>query len=268
MLKDRGLEGRGIGVPGQRPSVTVSVLGSGEAFDGEPHHTSLLVRTRETSLLLDCGAFVPRRVWEELSGGEQLDGLWVSHFHADHLFGIPLLVGRMWEEGRRRPLALVGGEGLLGRVETLLDLGYPGLRSRLEFELDPVLVEPGNRVRWRDLSLRTAETVHPVRNLAVRIEIEGSEPLAYSGDGRPTAASIELGTGAHWVHECFTVSQAPPGHADLETLVEALRQVGPKRLGLVHTHRAHREELARRAKALASEGLPVEVLAPGQSWAL
>lgn len=248
------------------PSLTV--LGAGEAFGGEPHHTSLLLRTADSVLLLDCGAFVPPRVWGELPEPEAVHGIWVSHLHADHCFGIPFLVGRMWEEGRRRPLTLLGAAGLRDRVAALLDLAYPGLRSRLEFDLDDAVVEPGRPVAWRDLTLRAAETVHPQRNLAVRVETAGGAAVTYSGDGRPTPASIELAAGADWVHECFTAANAPPGHADLDTLVEAVRQAGARRLGLVHAHRAHRDAVERRAKALAAGGLPVELLAPGSRWFL
>lgn len=255
-------------MPGQNAVASLTLLGAGEAFDGEPHHTSLLLRTADSVLLLDCGAFVPPRVWRELPGAEALHGIWISHLHADHCFGIPFLVGRMWEEGRRRPLAVLGAAGLRDRLAALLDLAYPALRSRLEFDLDEVVVEPGRPASWRDLSLRAAETVHPQRNLAVRVELAGGAALTYSGDGRPTAASIELAVGAHWVHECFTAASAPPGHADLDALVEAMRQAAPRRLGLVHVHRAHRHTVGRRAKALADGGLPVELLAPGSRWVL
>ncbi len=247
---------------------TLTVLGTGEAFDGDPYHTSLLLRTPKTILLLDCGALVPPRFWREVPEPDALHGIWVSHIHADHLFGLPSVLGRMWDDGRRRELALLGAAGVRERALALFETGYPGLPARLRFEIQEIPVEPGTAVSWRDLDLRTAETLHPARNLALRVEGPGGTIATYSGDGAPTPASAALGSGAHWVHECFTASSAPPGHADLETLAADARRVGPRRLGLVHVHRAHKRPVEERARALVREGLPVEVLVPGARWEL
>jgi ribonuclease BN (tRNA processing enzyme) len=245
----------------------VHVLGTGEAFDGSVPHTSLLLLTARTRLLLDCGSFVPPTVWSELPPDRGLQGVWVSHLHADHVMGMPLLLGRMWEEGRTEPLAVLGARGIMERVLAFFELGYPGLLGQLRFRVEEIVVEPSRPVAWRDLGLESAESHHGLRNLAVRIEA-GGEALTYSGDGAPTPASAALASGAHWIHECFAAEQAPQGHADLATLAVEVRKHRPKRLGLVHVGRRNRAAVRERAVMLAEEGLPIEILEPGASWRL
>ena len=198
-------------------AASVRFLGTGEAFDARPH-TSLLLRTDRATLLLDCGAFVPPELWRAEPAAEALDGIWISHLHADHVFGLAALLGRAWEEERRRPLTLLGAQGVRDAVEDLLDRGYPGLRRRFAFPLEEVVVEPGQEVVFRGLALRSALSAHSLRNLSLRVEIPGAAPLCYSGDGAPTADSAELAREAAWVHECFAADREVPGHASLKML--------------------------------------------------
>jgi ribonuclease BN (tRNA processing enzyme) len=197
-----------------------------------------------------------------------VDGIWISHLHADHTFGLATLLGRCWEEGRRRPLALLGATGVRAAAEGILDHGYPGLRQRLGFILEEIEVEPGKPVRFRQLTLRSAASAHSLRNLAVRIDTPEGRALCYSGDGAPTEGSADLASGAAWVHECFSLGGEVPGHATLTTLEAELRRRRPQRLGLVHVGRHFREEVAARAAALAAEGLPVTLPNPGDVWEL
>jgi ribonuclease BN (tRNA processing enzyme) len=242
-------------------------LGTGEAFDIRPH-TSLLLRTASATLLLDCGALVPPQLWQEEPDAEALDGIWISHLHADHVFGLAGLLGRAWEEERRRPLTLLGGRGVLQAVQDLLDRGYPGLRDRFAFALEEVVVEPGQEVAFRGLALRSALSAHSLRNLALRIAAPGAVPLCYSGDGAPTEASAELGRDAVWIHECFSADRQVPGHATLAALEAELPRRKPRRVGLVHVSRRFRDAVAARAQALAAAGLSVSLPEPGEVWQL
>ena len=83
----------------------IILLGVGEAFDEILPNTSMLVRTeyqgKPVTVLFDCGYSVPPRFWQLGLDVETLDGIWISHFHADHAFGLPALLVRLWEEKER-----------------------------------------------------------------------------------------------------------------------------------------------------------------------
>jgi ribonuclease BN (tRNA processing enzyme) len=246
--------------------VVLTAVGVGEAFDGAGPNTSLLFESGPVRLLMDCGPLVPPAVWAAVDEKDALAGVWLSHDHADHVFGLPALIGRMWDGGRTHPLAVLGATGVLGRVESIVDLAYPTLREKLRFRLDEVVVEPGAVVAWNGLELRTAETGHRRKNLCLRVTLPGGIAVAYSGDGAPTAASADLCRGAYWVQECYTERAEDPNHAGLDELERLLPELRPARLGLVHLSR-HRGEIVRAAaERLAGQGWPVEVLERGTRW--
>ena len=63
------------------------------------------------SLLFDCGEgtqAAARRAGVNLM---KLDAICLTHYHGDHIFGLPGLLQTLGAQGRTRPLALLGPEG-------------------------------------------------------------------------------------------------------------------------------------------------------------
>lgn len=188
----------------------VIFLGVGEAFDEERPNTSILIRYKGTdvpvTLLLDCGFTAPPQFWREEPDANGLDGIWISHFHADHCFGIPALLVRFWEEGRVKELRLLGQKGLESFTRKCLDLAYPGSYERLTFPLRFIELEPEKRMEIFGLSFRTAETAHSQMNLALRIDVAGKS-IYYSGDGKATPESMALARDSEFIiHELKKMS--------------------------------------------------------------
>ena len=252
----------------------VVFLGVGEAFDENLPNTSLLVRqdTDEpgATLLLDCGFTVPPRFWAESPDPDELDGIWISHFHGDHFFGIPALLVRFWEEKRSKPLTFLGQKGVESRVRDCLDLAYPGFNGKLTFEARFMEVEPGNDIVFEGFTLRTAENGHSMRDLALRIDA-GGKSLYYSGDGRPTAEGASLARGADLViQEAFHPETEFPGHGTALGAIDMAGKCGAARLALVHVNRDARDVLVRDLDKLASpfSGIHVRVPEPGHRLVL
>ncbi len=217
-------------------------LGTGEACDPERGNTSLLLTVADGSLLFDCGFTVPHRFFALEDDADRLAGVWLSHGHGDHCFGLPLLLLRLGEMGRRRPLAIAGPQGVGPRVKDLLDVAYPGFASRLGFEVAVQEAADGDSFVFAGLPARTAATEHGLANLAVRVSVAGRE-LFYSGDGRPTRQSLLLADGCDLVvHEAFTVRGGVEGHGAAVPLAQRLAsRVG--RLALVHVGRGFRAQM-------------------------
>ncbi len=219
-------------------------LGVGEACDPAHGNTSLLLADQAgTSLLLDCGFSVPHRFFARVRDADRLDGLWISHFHGDHCFGVPLLLLRFWEMGRKKPLTILGQEGTGERLTTLLELAYPGFADRLCFELRFQLLEPGVSLMFRDLRLQAAETVHSQKNLGIRID-SGRTSIYYSGDGRASREAITLMTGCDLlVHEAFRRTDSVENHGSLQACLGLLETSAAHSIALVHLERTFRIEL-------------------------
>ena len=240
----------------EAPSLTF--VGTGEALDPALANTSMLVRGART-LLLDCGYSVPHALWRLTQDPDLLDGVWISHAHADHCFGLPALLLWMRLQGRARPLTLLGGPGSRARLEQVLELGYPGSYAAhkcyaIEFvEVAASVSEAATT--WGPLTLRAAASTHSVANYAVRVEAPGQRSLMYSGDGAPTPGTRALARGVSTlVHECFSAAPSRK-HGDVDGCVALAADAGVEVLALLHFAAEAKLELRTRATQLARDQL-------------
>jgi ribonuclease BN (tRNA processing enzyme) len=247
----------------------VVFLGVGEAFDENLPNTSVLVRCGENdsrvTLLLDCGFTAAQQFWREEPDRDNLDGVWVSHFHGDHFFGLPALLVRFWEEGREKALTFLGQKGIDQVVRKTLDLAYPGIYERLGFPLRFIEVNPHNDIEVFGLHFRSAETGHSQRDLALRIE-GARASLYYSGDGRPTAEGLALAQGTQLIiQESFEMETETPAHGTVKGSIEMARECGATHLALVHIKREVRSEVLAKLKTFQSleESLNIIIPEPG-----
>lgn len=231
----------------------VTIIGCGEAFDERFPNTSVHVQG-PISMLFDCGYSVPPAIWQSGIAANDIDLIYISHAHADHYFGLPPLLGRMWEDGRTKPLTIISQPAVLGQIRDLLDYGYRTLQKRFAYPVDYRAAEP---CEIAGVSFTFAPTAHSVTNLAVRAEA-GGKAFCYSGDGMFTDASRALVTGADLlVHEAFQFEPSPV-HADIPSLQKMAAEQQVRQLAMVHVQRTVRKQLE------VTTALPV----PGQLYSL
>jgi len=229
----------------------VTVLGCGEAFDERYTNTSLLVRVEGKTILLDCGYSAPAPLWNAVTGADALDLIYISHAHADHCFGLPAVLGRMWEDGRRKPLAVLSHPPLLAQIREAMEAGYPGLAARFQYPIEYREALPGLRVVWQETEFGFAPTRHSVTNLAIRIEAAGGK-FCYSGDGQFTGESRALFAGADLlVHEAYSFDPSPV-HGDFQGVIRMAAEQSVSRLALVHIQRKVRREQGERIRDLGA----------------
>ena len=252
----------------------ITFLGVGEACDPLFPNTSILLATGNENnhyreILLDCGFTTPHLYFKACSDPEQLDALWISHFHGDHFFGIPLLVIRFWEMGRRKPLFVLGQKGVEDIFRQTLDLAYPGFAIRLQFPLEFVEMEPGAPLDKLGLRWQTAENVHSQRSLSLRID-DQEKSLFYSGDGRPTAETLALAAGCDlMIHEAFRREDETAGHGSIRSCLEFARQAGVANLALVHIQRDERRQVKEDMITLKEQkGINVFLPEPGDQFVI
>lgn len=222
----------------------VEFVGVGEACDENLPNTSVLVRTQGEQaqhVLLDCGFTAPPRLFASLPDPETLDAIWISHFHGDHTFGVPLVLLRMWELGRRRNLTLVGQKGLGDRIRQIVELAYSGLEAKMGFELEVRELDSGQSAQILDLTWTAAQSLHSRKNLALRLE-DASTSLYYSGDGPPSAECEAMARYCGLlIHEAYTTGEERiPGHATVPECLDLARRTGAYSLALVHLQRNQR----------------------------
>lgn len=240
----------------------IVLLGAGEAFDETLGNTSALV-TAESIVLIDCGYAGAFQVWRHDSSPDLIDAIYISHAHADHYFGLPALLARMWEEGRKKPLTLISQATVLEQISQIMELGYAGLWKRFAFPIETIAASPGNDVSYREFKMTFAPTIHSTANLAVRMETAGRS-FCFSGDGMFTNESQSLFAGADLLlHEAFSFEQSPI-HADIPRLIQMAEETQVKHLVLTHVQRRVRKDDPR-IQNLQSK-IPLTLAGPGASF--
>ena len=111
----------------------VCLLGSGGMMP-LPYRwlTSLMTRFNGSSLLIDCGEGTQIAIKEKGWSFKPIDVICFTHYHGDHISGLPGLLLTMGNADRKEPLTLIGPKGL-ERVVTALRVIAPELPFEIKF---------------------------------------------------------------------------------------------------------------------------------------
>jgi ribonuclease Z len=138
--------------------LSVTFLGTGGSVPSARRSTaSVLVARGGERLLFDCGEGTQRQMQRSL-GLAQLDEIYLTHFHADHMLGLPGLLKTYDLTDREAPLVVYGPAGLRDLFNNLKPLV-----GRLCFEVELVELTPGDSVAHEGYEVRAFEAAHSVR---------------------------------------------------------------------------------------------------------
>jgi len=76
-------------------SLHLQMVGTGSAFAKTLYNTSALLVSEHGQILIDCGASVPKALHELNIEPDQLNGIVISHIHADHVAGLEEIAFRL-----------------------------------------------------------------------------------------------------------------------------------------------------------------------------
>ena len=98
---------------------------------------SAMLSCEGCNLLIDCGEGTQVQIRECGYSFKPIDALLLTHYHGDHVSGLPGLLLSMGNQGRELPLLIAGPPGLRRVVEALRVIA-PGLPFSIELhEIDP-----------------------------------------------------------------------------------------------------------------------------------
>lgn len=212
------------------------LLGTSNAIPHQDHeNTHMAIRTQDGVILIDCVGSPKVRLEKAGISLDAITDLILTHFHPDHVSGVPLLLMNMWLIGRESPLRIYGLHHCLERIEDVMALYhwdkwpnfFPVAFHRLpEREYIQVLQKDGIKVI-------SSPVRHLVPTIGLRIEnTESGGVIAYSCDTEPCPSVVHLASGAEvLIHEA---SGAGSGHSSASQAGSVARESEVGRLILIH----------------------------------
>src|SRR2546426_6872001 len=100
---------------------------------------ALLVRRGGHKLLFDCAEGTQRQLLRSSVGLVELQEIFLTHFHADHVLGLPGMLKTFALRGRELPLTVYGPRGLVDLLGSLRRVV-----GKLSYELRLVELGPGD----------------------------------------------------------------------------------------------------------------------------
>jgi ribonuclease Z len=211
-------------------------LGTSNAIPDENHeNTHMVLSGKERTILIDCVNSPIMRLKKVGVEFTSLTDMILTHFHPDHVSGVPQLLMNMWLMGRKQPLNIFGLHHTLDRIENLMGFYgwsdwpdfFPVVFYRLPLQdTIPVLEDSEFRI--------TAVPVHHfIPTIGLRIQLlKNDRVVAYSCDTEPCPDVVRLAEGADiLIHEA---SGAFPGHSSAAQAGETASKAEVGALYLIH----------------------------------
>ena len=222
----------------------LTVLGSGSAFSACGCNAGYLIDGR---VLVDCGAPVPALVRRAATSVDAISLILLTHFHADHCFSLPTVLGaRAFADGATPgALTIAGPVGTREYVSRLLGDGYG---SHIQHEVDTnvapefVVLQEGSDVEIAGYRVKSHAVVHSTGpSLAYRVTDAAGASVGFSGDSELCAGLRRSIAGCDlYVCECTGWDgPTPGGHLWREEVAQLIDENPETRFLLSHLAERH-----------------------------
>jgi ribonuclease Z len=215
----------------------IVILGSSNAVNDATHDYThfILIGERDTPVLVDAGSNPLGKIKDLGIDDEAVQDVILTHFHPDHVSGVPNMMMHMWLLGRKAPMRFYGLHHCINRTEDIMAAHgwrewpnfFPVAFHRVSERFRAPVMEN------EDFRITAWPVKHFVPTIGLRIENKVTgKVLAYSCDTEPTDSLLELADGADMLlHEA---AGPPPGHSTAFLAGEMATRVGAKSLFLIH----------------------------------
>ena len=218
--------------------IRLRFLGSGDAFgSGGRFQTCFLLDGTADSVLIDCGTSSLIAMKRSGVNASEIGWVILSHLHGDHFGGVPFLILDGQFAGRTRPLVISGSPGVRDRVESAMEILFPGsthIARRFAVEFVELSDRVATRIGQATVTPFLVEHACGAPPYALRIEY-GGKVIAYSGDTEWSESLIEAARDADlFVCEAYFFDKRIRYHLDYRTLLDHRRGLSCCRLVLTH----------------------------------
>jgi len=214
----------------------VIILGSSNAVPTKDHeNTHLVIIGDERMILVDCVSNPIVRLEQAGVDFNELTDIVITHFHPDHVSGVPLLLMDMWLMGRTKPINIYGLHYTMDRLEDLM--GFYGWAEWPNFFPVGFFRLPEAEMAFvldcSDFKIQSSPVHHMIPTIGIRVESKKMDKvLTYSCDTEPCEQTVRLAAGADiLIHEAGGSSF---GHSSAEQAGEIATKAEVGKLYLIH----------------------------------
>lgn len=145
----------------------ITFLGTSSAVHSyDRNHPSIVLKAFGETMMFDCGEGAQRQLIYAKISPMKISRIFITHFHGDHILGLPGLLQSMNFRGRDKKLTIYGPKGLNILKDAIFSLGYCKIEFPIEF------IEIGSEIvdETEDYIIKSQEVNHYVPCLAYSIE--------------------------------------------------------------------------------------------------
>ena len=146
----------------------VALLGTGGMMPlPDRFLTSLMLRLEGRMMLIDCGECTQVTMKQLGWGFKNIDVICFTHYHADHISGLPGLLLTIGNSARTEPLTIVGPKGLVKVYE-----GLKTICPELPFQVNIVELEPNESINISVFNINSLKVNHKITCYAYRVDVK------------------------------------------------------------------------------------------------
>ena len=129
------------------------------------NHSAIALKSFGEIILFDCGEGTQRQMTRARLSPMKISKIFITHFHGDHILGVPGIIQSMAFRGRTEPLNIYGPPGLSEFVKHIKNFGY----FALSFDIIENTISDGIVLDEEEYTVMCCKTEHSVTNFAYSI---------------------------------------------------------------------------------------------------
>lgn len=130
------------------------------------NHPGIILKAFGEVMLFDCGESTQKQLIYAKISPMKISKIFISHYHGDHILGLPGLLQSLNFRGREKPLKIYGPNGIENVKNAIYSLGF----CKIDFPIEFIEIRNGTVVETEEYIIKSQKVKHNVTNLAYSIE--------------------------------------------------------------------------------------------------